>query len=226
MNELSVVSQAEERTKMFELAQREAKLFSVSTMVPKEYQGNIANCMIALEIAHRIGASPIMVMQNLYIVHGKPSWSASFLIACCNQCGRFSPMDFEFSGEGDNYGCEAVATVLETGKVLRSDKITWKMVKAEGWDSKSGSKWKTMPGQMFRYRAATFFTRAYAPEISLGFRTADENEDIVDAESVRTVSGHQVTKRIQKVADPFEAFDKELLSDDEKAAIQREEAKL
>jgi hypothetical protein len=219
MNELAVVSEAEERTKMFELAQREAKMYSVSTIVPKEYQGNTANCMIACEIAHRIGASPSMVMQNLYIVHGKPSWSSSFLIACCNQCGRFSPMDFEFSGQGDEYGCEAVATVLETGKVLRGTKITWKMVKAEGWDSKAGSKWKTMPEQMFRYRAATFFVRTHAPEISLGFPTKDEQYDIVDAESVRTVSGHQVTKRIQKVADPFEAFDKELLSDDEKAAI-------
>jgi len=226
MNELAVVSQAEERTKMFELAMREAKAYTDSTLVPKDYQKNPANVMIAKNISDRIGADLLQVMQSLYIVHGKPSWSASFLIACINQSGKFSPMRFEFSGQGDDYGCEAVATYIETGEVLRGEKITWKMVKAEGWSEKAGSKWKTMPGQMFRYRAATFFVRIFAPEISLGFRTADENEDIVDAESVRTVSGHQVTKRIQKVADPFEAFDKELLSDDEKSAIQREEAKL
>lgn len=196
MSELSVVSQAEEKTKQFELLQREAKMLSVSTMIPKEYQGNVSNCAIVIEIADRIGASRIMVAQNLYIVHGKPSWSASFLIACCNQCGRFSPMKFEFSGTGDDYGCQAVATVLDTGEVLRGTKITWKMVKAEGWADKSGSKWKTMPDQMFQYRAATFFARVYAPEISLGFQTRDEVDDVIDAESVRTVS---VAKRLPKV---------------------------
>jgi hypothetical protein len=52
------------------------------------------------------------------------------------------------------------------------------MASAEGWLNKPGSKWKTMPGQMMRYRAATFFARAYCPDILLGYRTKDEVQDI------------------------------------------------
>ena len=44
----------------------------------------VANCVIAFDVATRIGASPLMVMQNLYIVYGRPSWSSKFLIATIN----------------------------------------------------------------------------------------------------------------------------------------------
>ena len=34
-----------------------------------------------------------------------------------------------------------------------------------------------MPGQMLRYRAASFWSRAYASDLSLGFYTQDEVRD-------------------------------------------------
>ena len=57
----------------------------------------VANCVIAFDVATRIGASPLMVMQNLYIVYGRPSWSSKFLIATINTCGRFEPLKFELT---------------------------------------------------------------------------------------------------------------------------------
>ena len=38
----------------FETAQREAKALSSSDLVPQQYKGNVANTLVALEIAHRI----------------------------------------------------------------------------------------------------------------------------------------------------------------------------
>ena len=38
----------------FDLAQREAKALSASDLVPTQYKGNVANTLVALEIAHRI----------------------------------------------------------------------------------------------------------------------------------------------------------------------------
>lgn len=163
--------------KMFEEAQRMAKLLVQSSLVPTAYKNNIPNAMIALEMANRIGISPFMVMQNLDVIQGKPSWNSTFTIAILNSCGRFKPMRFEFSGEGDNYGCNAVTTDSE-GNVLRGTKIDWNMVKAEGWLDKSGSKWKTMPDQMFQYRAASFFGRLYAPDLLKGMHSADEMIDM------------------------------------------------
>ena len=83
----------------WELANRIGKAFAASSLVPQQYQGNVANCIVALEMANRMGASPLMVMQNLYIVHGNPGWSSKFLVACFNQCGRFSALRYEWNAD-------------------------------------------------------------------------------------------------------------------------------
>ena len=166
----------------FELIQRVAVMFSKSPLVPKEYQGagGVGSCVIAMNMASRMGADPIMVMQNLYMVHGRPGWSSQFLIACFNQTGRFEPIRYEFSGtEGkDDWGCTAVSKDLAAGgDELRGPKITIKIAKAEGWYSKSGSKWQTIPELMLRYRSAAWLVRTIAPELAMGLQTAEENAD-------------------------------------------------
>ena len=165
----------ENNTEKFELVQRQAKALSMSTMIPKDYQNNIPNTLVALEMAQRIGASPLMVMQNLHIIHGRPSWSSTFVIAALNACGRFSAMRFEMDGADK---CRAVATERETNHVLEGPWVTMQMAKEEGWLNKAGSKWKTMPELMMRYRAAAFFGRLYAPEIMMGMHTEFEVQDM------------------------------------------------
>lgn len=167
----------------FELLQRVAKAFASSTLVPATYQGNVANCMIALNLSERLHADALMVMQNLYIVHGNPGWSSKFLIASVNTCGRYESLRYEWRGEEGkpNFGCRAWTIEKSTGERLNGIWVDWKMVKAEGWDAKKGSKWLTMPDQMFIYRAAAFWQRAYAPEISMGLLTAEEHQDTYDA---------------------------------------------
>lgn len=169
----------------FELAQRAAKLLAASSLVPKEYQGNMPNCVIALNMAQRIGADPLQVMQNLVIVHGRPTWSSQFLIATVNTSGRFSALRFEFFGErgSDDWGCRAWAIEKATGEKLVGSDITIGIAKSEGWYGKNGSKWKTMPQQMLMYRAGSWWTRAFAPELSMGLHTADEMGDVYDAQA-------------------------------------------
>lgn len=171
----------------FDHAQRVAKMLSSSSLIPEHYRGNVQNTMIALEMANRIGASPLMVMQNLYIVQGKPSWSSSFIIASLNACKRFSPIRFEMTGEGDDYGCTAWAYDLATKEKLEGPKVTLRMARDEKWIDKAGSKWKTMPELMFRYRAAAFFGRLYAPDILMGMQTVEEVQDVV-AQTIREES--------------------------------------
>lgn len=164
----------------FELAQRAAGLLAKSTLVPKEYQGNLPNCVIALNMASRMGADPLMVMQNLYIVHGRPGWSSQFLISTFNTSGKFSALRYEWFGKlgSDDFGCRAWAVEKSTGEKLEGSVVTMALAKQEGWYQKSGSKWKTMPQQMLMYRAAAWFIRAYAPELAMGMHTADEIVDI------------------------------------------------
>ena len=172
----------------FVSVQRMAKALASSTLVPDSYRGeaNLGNCIIALELSQRIGASVMAVMQSMVPIHGKPTWSASFLIATVNSCGRFSPMRFRWVGkEGtDDWGCRAYAVEREGNLELVGALVTIAMAKAEGWYGKSGSKWKTMPEQMLQYRAAAFWCRAYAPEIALGMHTSEEIHDTQVAQQV------------------------------------------
>lgn len=164
----------------FELAQRAAALLSKSSLVPREYQNNLPNCVIALNMAARMNADPLMVMQNLYIVHGKPGWSSQFLISTFNTSGRFSALRYEWVGdEGkDSWGCRAWAVENATGEKLTGATVTIDLAKKEGWYGKNGSKWQTMPQQMLMYRAASWFIRAYTPELAMGMHTEDEIIDI------------------------------------------------
>jgi len=207
-----------------------AQILSNSSLVPKDYrcfiptkeygklqydnQGNVigennpnatANCLIALNMANRMGYDPLMIMQNLYIIEGRPAWSSQFIIAAINACGKFSPLRFEIvkhgmtdveytvtQGYGKNKTSENVKTQIEnvscvawaiekaTGERIESAKIDMVMAIKEGWYQKNGSKWQTMSDQMLRYRAAAFFGRIYAPEILMGIYSADEVRDFVD----------------------------------------------
>lgn len=184
----------------FELTQRIAKAFSSSELVPKIYQGasGIASCMIALEMAQRMNASPLMVMQNLYVVHGNPGWSSKFLVATINTCGRYNTLRYEVSSDNakdKNYKCRAWTIEKSTGERLDGEWIDWDMVNSEGWATKSGSKWKTMPGQMFKYRAAAFWCRAYAPELSMGLQTSEELHDVYEA-SVNDDGSYSVNEKV------------------------------
>ena len=166
----------------FELSQRAATLLSKSTLVPKEYQGNLPNCVIALNMASRMQADPLMVMQNLYIVHGRPGWSSQFLISTFNVSGRFTALRYEWFGKKntDEWGCKAWAIEKATGEKLEGSEVTIGLAKKEGWYTKNGSKWQTMPQQMLMYRAASWFIRAYAPELAMGMHTEEEIFDAHD----------------------------------------------
>jgi hypothetical protein len=161
----------------FEHAQRVAKMLSASDLIPQVYKNNIQNTMIALEMANRIGASPLMVMQNLNVIQGKPSWGSSFIIAAINKCGDFSKLNFALSGSGDDLSCFAYAKELATDKEIKGPTVTIAMAIAEGWVSKAGSKWKTMPELMIQYRAAAFFGRLHKPELLMGMQSSEELSD-------------------------------------------------
>ena len=166
----------------FELLQRQAKMFCGSSLVPQQFQGeqNFGNAIIALEMAQRMNASPLMVMQNLYIVYGNPGWSSKFLIATFNQCGRFEAIKYKETGKKgtDSQGIIAYTREKGSDEIIQGPEVTILIAKQEGWYDKKGSKWKTMPDQMLRSRAAAWLIRTTAPEISMGLQTTDEIIDV------------------------------------------------
>lgn len=154
-----------------------AKLISTASNIPQNYQNKPGDCMVAIDIANRANLSPIFVMQNLYVVKGKPSWSGQACMMLVENCGKFKNARPVYFGEKgtDSRGCMLVATRVSDGELIEGPEVTIGMAKAEGWTS--NSKWRNMPEIMLSYRASAFFARVYCPGALMGLHSVDEVED-------------------------------------------------
>jgi len=171
------------REREFAFMQREANALASADIIPAQFKGKISDCMIAMNMAARLNTDPLQVMQNLYVVHGRPAFSAAYMIALVNVSGIIKGrLRFEYNGEGETRSCYAIGTDAETGEDLIGTTIDMAMADAEGWSKKAGSKWKTMPEQMLAYRAASFWSRQYAPDATMGMHTKEEVEDLPEKE--------------------------------------------
>ncbi|WP_062114030.1 hypothetical protein [Aureimonas sp. AU40] len=196
----------------FESAQRMAKALVTSDLVPDAYRGEnkVGNALIAMDMAQRMGLSPMVVMQNLHIISGRPSWSSAFIISALNSSGMFSPLRFKVTPLGkrkvdydtwegpkgnrhkvkktveiDDVEFVAYAVERGTGEILEGPPVSYSTAVKEGWFTKPDSKWQTMPELMGRYRAAAFFGRLYAPHILNGMQT---DEEVLDVDDFKVVS--------------------------------------
>ena len=162
----------------FDQAARAAAMLAKTQMIPAAYQGKPEDCFVAIEIAARMGVSPLTVMQQLYLVKGKPSWSGQACMSMIQGCGKYTDVKLVYTGTKgtDNRGCHVEAVRISDGEIVEGTEVTIAMAKAEGWTS--NSKWKNMPEQMLGYRAAAFFARLYCPDAMMGFQTYEEVEDV------------------------------------------------
>ena len=172
--------------KKFELEQRKAKAFVATDFFPTHLRkgnetANIGTAIIVLDLAQRMNIGALEVAQSIYIIHGKPSFETKFLVARLNSSGLLKGrLQTIVSPDGNSAHCEAIDA--QTGQLLKGTTITMEMARREGWLSKNGSKWQTMPELMMKYRAQSFFINEFFPEVKYGLKTSDEVEDIVTFE--------------------------------------------
>ena len=159
---------------------RVANMLSQTSIIPQSYQGKPQDCFVAIEMANRMGVSPMVVMQNMYVVKGKPSWAGQACTMLINSCGKFKDVKHIYTGEKGkpNRGCYVTATRISDGSQVDGVEVTMQMAQSEGWTS--NSKWRNMPELMLAYRASAFFARVYCPEAMMGVQTAEE---VYDADS-------------------------------------------
>ena len=185
----------------FIMAMQMAKALAESTIVPAIYQKNPSNCLIAIEMAQRMGASAMMVMQNLYPIQGRPSWSSQFLIARINNSHKFDmELQYEETKDKDGKPFSCTAWTTKDGRRVDGMTVDMQMAKDEGCIAKNGSKWKTMPQLMLRYRAASFFSRLNCPEVAMGLYTKEEAEDNDFEENTSESLQEQMEKDISENA--------------------------
>jgi len=181
--------------KNIEQAWRFANALARSELVPAQYKDKPDDCLIVLDLASRLGVHWLTIMQNVYVVHGRPAMEAKLITALINKSGLFTdPLDYEVEGtdaKAPEYRVRAFAKRKRTGKTLHGPWIDWKIVKGEQWDKKAGSKWLTMPEQMFHYRAASWFKNRHCPEVAMGMMTTDEATEI----ETKHIESFEVTQK-------------------------------
>lgn len=182
-------------TDTFENAQRFVKALQAADILPEQYKNNTANCLVALDYAWRLNVSPLTVMDNLYIIKGKRSWSAQFIAGLVNSCGRFSQLRYKVESgpeievkyvDWDNgqkvtksikvpqLKCYAYSVDLGTGDPLEGPMVSTEMAVKMGWWTKKDSNWPHTYEAMLMYRAASYFGRMYAADLLMGMSAPDE----------------------------------------------------
>lgn len=170
-----------------------SNMLAKSTIVPVAYQNRPENTFVALDMASRLGVSPMVVMQNLYIIQGKPSWSGQAMASMIRNSAEFRNVELNYVGtpNTDSWGAFITADRISTGKTLKGGTVTIAIAKKEGWLQKAGSKWQTMPEIMLAYRAYAWFGRVYCPEILMGLQTTEEVHDVDGGEKSVAVNPYE-----------------------------------
>ena len=186
-----------------------AQVFASSDFAPKSFQGNVGNCMVALDMANQLNMNVLTLMQQLYIIDGRPAVSTALANSLFNmaQGKKCSTIRLERGVDGTveydvmvkekdsrgyttyrpsgkkktipNYWAIAYTTNLKTGERFESPKVSVRTALENGWLTKYQSKWQTLPELMCGYRAQAFLIRTYFPQVLLGMYFQDEMEDIV-----------------------------------------------
>lgn len=158
----------------FEHAQRVAKVYAASSLIPEHLRGNVADCLIALQIARRLNEDPLTVLQNIYVVSGRPGFKTEYMISRARRSGVFKgPITWRTAGQGDTLAVTAVAILADTGEEIAVT-TDMRMAKAEQWTR--NPKYASMPEHMLRWRSAAMLIRLYAPEVMIGVPIIEEVE--------------------------------------------------
>ena len=150
---------------MMKMNMQAAKILASASAIPDTYKGKPGDCLIAIDLSNRMGISPISVMQYSQVVKGNFTWKGQACKALVDGCGKFKGSYYMMTGEPNSMerACKLVAVSKLTGELVSGPEVSMQMAKDEGWYDKTGSKWKTMPELMLRYRAAAFFARTECP---------------------------------------------------------------
>lgn len=162
----------------FEKMMEMSTVLAESTIVPNEYKKRPENVFLALDVANRLGISPLVIMGNMAIINGRTSFSGSFIAGIIKSSPLFSDVEIIWVGEQgkDSFGCYVQAVDNRTGKVIKGSTITMDIAKKEGWTK--NPKWLTISEQMLQYRAFSFFGRVHASEILTGVYDIDEMNEL------------------------------------------------
>ena len=142
-----------------------------SDLVPKDYKGKPANCLIAMQWGAEVGLKPLQALQNLAVINGRPALWGDAVIAIV----RGSPL-CDYVSESDD-GHTATCRVKRRGEAEEVRTFSMDDAKVAGLVGKAGP-WSQYPKRMRQMRARAFALRDVFPDVLRGLPIAEEVMDI------------------------------------------------
>ena len=151
-----------------------AEMLAGSTLVPKDYQRNPSNIMVAIIWGSEIGLAPLQALQNVSVINGRPSiWGDAALALVRGHPACVSVRE-GVDGEGDarTGWCE----VTRRGEEPQRRTFSVDDAKKAGLWGKQGP-WQQYPARMLQLRARGFALRDVFPDALRGVITTEEARD-------------------------------------------------
>ncbi len=148
-----------------------AGMMSKSNIVPKDYQGNPGNVLVAVQWGMELGLQPLQAMQNIAVINGRPSIWGDAMLAIVRGSGLLESIKEDISETG------AVCTIKRRGEDAVSREFTIEDAKRAGLYGKQGP-WQQHPKRMMQMRARAFALRDVFPDVLRGVNIAEEARDM------------------------------------------------
>ena len=152
-----------------------AEILAQSTIVPKDYQRNPGNILVAIQWGAELGLAPMQAMQNIATINGRPSIWGDAMLALVKNSSEFVSIKEEFTGE--DAALTAVCTIARKGQPDHTTYFSVEDARKAGLWGKQGP-WTQYPRRMLQMRARGYALRDMFPDVLKGMRTAEEVRDM------------------------------------------------
>ena len=152
-------------------ALRMAEIMSRASIVPKDYQGNPGNILVAIQWGAEIGLPPLQAMQNLAVINGRPALWGDAVIALVRGSGLLETIHEDITAD------VATCTVKRKGEPPASRSFSVEDAKRAGLYGKQGP-WQQYPKRMLQMRARAWALRDVFPDVLRGVHVAEEAQDL------------------------------------------------
>ncbi|MBM6588809.1 recombinase RecT [Brevibacterium sp. RIT 803] len=155
--------------------QQYAELLAQASLLPKQYQRNPANVLLAMELGQSLSIPPIQAINEVHVIEGKPSASANLIGGLVRRAGHVLRIRV------DREAMAATAQIIRNDDPDYTFEVTWTMDDAKRAGSTNKDNWKKYPIAMLKARAITEVAREACPEALMGISyTPDELGAVVD----------------------------------------------
>lgn len=151
-----------------------AQALAASSLLPSNYRKQPANVLVAIEYGQALGLAPMVAIQTIHVVDGKPTASAQLIGSLVRRAGH------RLRVTGDK--THAIAEIIRSDDPDFAFRAEWNLERAEAAGLLGKGPWKQYPDAMLKARAITEVARDACPEVLAGVAyTPEELGHDVDA---------------------------------------------